>query len=135
METVFEKAVMSYGRDYLDAEQTLRDGGPAALSVLQENLQHIDPVARLMVSCLLRWMEGRAPEFQAALDYLDYIPKKLAQTPVGAPRAVGVANDLSERFGAAAVDIVALRLAKDSDWPRWKVLGVVFYLSVRPERS
>jgi hypothetical protein len=128
MDAIFEKAILSTGREYLAAEQQLMQGGTYAAETLSKNLQHPDPLARLTAKVLLEWMEGKAPEYQAALEYLDYIPKRLAETPAGAPRPIGVANDLNERFGGRVAEFLALRLFKEADWPRWKILGVLFYL-------
>jgi hypothetical protein len=58
----FQKAVEGYGKEYLDAEYQLGHGGAAAIDTLQQNRNHPDPIARLMVECLLAWMQGTAPE-------------------------------------------------------------------------
>lgn len=128
MDTVFQAAAASRGDPYLEAESQLRDGGTAAAEVLQGYREHPEPIARLLATTLLKWVRGQAPEYQAALEYLEYIPKRLAKTPVGAPPPTGVANELGERFGGRAADFLALRLVKETDWPRWKSLGVLLYL-------
>lgn len=128
METVFQTAVTNRDETYLDAEARLRSGGAPAAEVLDRNRDHPDPIARLIAHTQLKWMQGRAPDYQAALEYLEWIPKRLAKTPVGTPPPQAVANDLSERFGAGAADFLALRLVKQTDWPRWKRLGVLFHL-------
>jgi hypothetical protein len=128
MDAWFQKAVGSHGKDYLDAEYHLRKGGAAALDTLQQNRDHPDPVARLMVECLLAWMQGTAREYQKALDYLDRLPQELAGTCAPFPSADGVAGSLSEWFGSRVADFLALRLAKEIDWPRWRVVGILLYL-------
>lgn len=128
MATLFQKAIESRGNDYLDAEFLLRQGNSDAINTLCQNRNHPNPIARLMVESLLLWMEGKTSEYQAALDYLDYIPKRLAKTPVGVPPPIGVSNELSDRFGSRVADFLALRLVKQDDWPRWRVIGILFYL-------
>lgn len=129
METLFEEARVNSGDAYLTAERKLREAGPAAIPTLRANFQHSDYVARLIAKCLLDAIEGRSAECKAALDYLDFIPKRLAKTPVGSPPPVGVAAELTDRFGARVAECLALRLVKSPDWPSWKSEGVLLYLS------
>lgn len=129
MDTLFQKAIESRGKDYLDAEYLLRQGGSAAVNTLYQNRNHPDPIARLIVESLLLWLQGKASEHQAALDYLDYIPKRLAKTPVGSPPPLGVSNELRDRFGDRVANFLALRLVKQDDWLRWRVISILFYLS------
>ena len=128
MNEVFSTAIESKGETYLGAEEQLRQGGASAISVLSQNRSHKDPIAQLIAETLMAWIQGNAPEYQAALDYLDYIPKRVASTPIKVPRPIGVANDLNERFDHRAADFLALRLVKEEEWPRWCVIGVLFYL-------
>ena len=109
----------SKGEIYLNSEKQLRQGGTSAISVLTQNRNHEDPIAQLIAETLIVWIQGNAPEYQAALDYLDYIPKRVAQTPIRVPRPIGVSNDLNERFGNRVADFLALRLVKEEEWPRW----------------
>jgi len=136
MDNIFDNAVYLYGQEYLDAEMNLRNGGQLTLNTLRAKAsQHPDPIAILIASCLQKWIQGSVPEFQQALDYLDYIPKRLAQTPAGVPRPIGVANDLNERFSSKVRELLALRLLKESHWPRWKTLGVIYYLKEQASNS
>jgi hypothetical protein len=128
MDALFEKAVVSYGKDYLEAELALRNGGSAATLFLQKNLTHPDPVARLMARCLLDWMEGNRPEYIAALNYLDTLPKILARTPITSPDPTASARYLTKHYGDRVADVLALRLVKETDWPHWRVMAVLFYL-------
>jgi hypothetical protein len=81
-----------------------------------------------MVGCLMSWISNKAPEYQPALDYLDEAPKRAARTPAMEPSPRGVANVLNERFGSRVADFLALRLVKETNWPRWRVLGILLYL-------
>jgi hypothetical protein len=129
MDAQFSDAVNKHGADYLKAEQALRNGGTTASATLRKNLNHADPVARIIARCLLDWNEGRAPQYQEALDYLDRLTKRLARTPVTKPPPTGVAAELNERFGDRVIDFLAVRLLKErDDWPDWKVGTVLFYL-------
>ena len=128
MDALFQKAIESYGKDYLDAEYQLRQGGSAAMNTLRQNRNHPDPIARLMVECLFLWMQGKAPEFQAALDYLDDAPKRVEGTRLLAPPPISIAYVLNKRFGSRVADFLALRLVKEKDWPRWRIAGILLYL-------
>jgi hypothetical protein len=128
METLFEEARVSMGADYLSAERKLRGAGAAAVPTLRAKLQHPDYIARSIAKCLLNWIEGRGAEFQAALDYLDFIPRRLAKTPVGSPPPVGVAAELTDRYAARVTEFLAVRLVKSPGWPSWQSEGVLLYL-------
>ena len=127
MEALFQNAVKNRGQEYLAAESALRNS-PESVAVLRANLQNADPIARLIATVLLDWKEGRAPEYQQALDFLEALPKRLAKTPVGMPPPTGVAADLAERFGSRIAGLIAVRLVKESPAPHWRVLTYVFYL-------
>lgn len=132
---VFDSAVTGYGEDYLKAESALLGGAESAKTVLQMNLNHPDPVARLTADCLLRWMQGKASEYQAVLTYLEDMPKHLAMTPITAPRVEIMAYELSEQFGTRVADFLSLRLLKGTDWPNWKIFGVLVYLQEQAQPS
>ena len=127
MEEVFRTAITSVGEDYLEAEQALRAGGADALMAMQQGLGDGDPIAPLLVQVLTRWIEQNPPEYQAALDYLDFLPQKLARTPIPKPSPSGVAAYLTKHFAGNVTDVLALRLIKAIEWPHWRVAGVLLY--------
>jgi len=129
MEKHFDTAVLAQGPDYLRSEAALLGGGEAARNTLQAHLNDVDPMARLLAGLLLAWQQARPSAHQAALDYLDKIGPALARTAVGGPSPTGVANELTLRFGASAVDLLAVRLIKSPEWPRWRTFGVLLYLA------
>jgi hypothetical protein len=135
MDALFEKAVASKGQDYLDAEEMLLGGGEPAKATLRRNLNHPDPSVRLMAKVLLEWMEGRTPEYRAVLDYLEGLPIRLAETPRTEPDPSATAAYLTMHFADRVADFLALRLSKATDWPEWKVLAVLFYLSEQAPTS
>jgi hypothetical protein len=135
MDTMFETAVTSTGQAYLEAEKKLRDAGASAEPVLQKNLHRTDPIARLVARVILDWLQGSATDFQDALDYLDYLPERIAHTPMGDPSPVGIQGTLSDRFEARLVDLLGLRLVKGTDWPQWRVGGVILYLQEQARPS
>ena len=135
MKNLFDRAISGYGEDYLKAESALLGGAESAKTVLQMNLNHPDPVTRLIADCLLRWMQGKASEYQAVLTYLEDMPKHLAMTPITAPRVEIVAYELSEQFGTRVADFLSLRLLKGTDWPNWKIFGVLVYLQEQAQPS
>lgn len=128
MDRIFDKAMSSYDQVYINAEETLLNGGQAAVITLQKQVQSPDPIACLIAKTLLKRIQNQAPEQQKALDYLEHIPKRLAKTPRGKPSPQGVANDLNENFGDLVLDILSLRLVKQTEWPAWQTKGVLFYL-------
>jgi hypothetical protein len=131
MENLFDKAAGSHGPEYLRLEMELRQQGPAAEAVLRDNLRRPDPIDRLLAQVLLNWTGAQGADYQAALDYLDYLPARLARTPITSPSPTGIATYLRLHFESRVADLLALRLVKGSDWPRWRVLGVLFYLEER----
>ena len=128
MDSVVAQAGASSGEEYLALEERIRGGGEEAVAALRRHLADPDPVRQLMARTLLAWMEGRAPECPAALEFLDNLAARLAKTPVGNPPPVGVAAELADRFGPRAAECLALRLVKETAWPHWRVMGVIFYL-------
>jgi hypothetical protein len=131
METLFEKASASRGLEYLRQEMELRQQGQAAEAVLRDSLQRRDPIDRLLAQVLLNWTGAQGADYQAALDYLDYLPARLARTPITSPSPSGIAAYLRLHFESRVADLLALRLVKGSDWPRWRMMGVLFYLEER----
>lgn len=128
MDPLFETAVASVGPEYLRAEQALRARGPAIASILREPLDGDDPVAQLLARVLLAWSGERRQEYDDVLEFLDYVPRRLVSTPLGAPSPVGIAGTLEDNYGDRVADLLLLRLLKTPDWPRWQVLAVLFYL-------
>jgi hypothetical protein len=129
MEKLFETALQAQGPEYLRSEAALLGGGEAARKALQLHLNDLDPLVRLLAGLLIDWQQARPGAHQAALDYLDRIGPALARTAAGSPSPVGVANDLTLRFGASVVDLLAVRLIKSPEWPRWRMFGVLLYLN------
>jgi hypothetical protein len=126
----------------VECEHQLLEGTEEAINVLRANLNHSDPIARLTAKCLLDWKQapliefeqnsdwkgGRKTEYQQSLDYLDGLPARFEQSVARQPQATGVAAALDEFFQNHVADLMALRLVKGTDWPRWRALGVIFYL-------
>lgn len=128
MADIFQHAVGDSGKAYLDAEALLITDGATSVPVLKANLGNPDVVARLVSRTLLAWIGGQGPRFRAALDYLEGLPKRLERTPVGNPPVRGVVAYLHQNFGAELVDLLALRLLKEPDWPDWKRNSALLYL-------
>ena len=129
MDEIFRRAVQQAGQDYVDAERELLQGGAAAVVTLRAQLTgNRDPLARLVAECVLDQIEGRKPEYAEAMAYIDGLPLKLARTPITSPSPTGIASYLTKHYGDRVAPYLALRLVKGTDWPRWKVNGVLFYL-------
>lgn len=135
MQAIFDAAVQSHGQAYLDADRKLRAGGIPAEMVLRNNLHHADPVARMLARTTLDWVEGSAKDYQDTLDYLDYLPNRLARTPITVPPPSGVAAYLTLHFEGRVADFLSVRLVKGTDWEYWRVAGVLFYLKEQARPS
>lgn len=135
MDALFESAVASFGQTYLDVDRRLRESGVLAEPTLRRNLINPDPMVRLLARTTLDWLEGSAQDYQAVLDYLEDVPKRVARTPAGTPSPLGVASHLSFQYSARAVDFLAARLVKGTDWPHWKVVAVLSYLEEQARPS
>ena len=127
MDPLLEKAVVSVGPEYLEAEEALRKRPPAATAMMRDQAD-VDPVARVIVDVVSSWQGPRAADYQQVLDFLEDLPYRLARTPVPTPSPTGVAGSLSDSFGPHVADLLALRLLKMPDWPRWQQMAVLFFL-------
>lgn len=123
------------GNEYLERERALLAQRTDAVTALQQRAQDVDPVARFIVKTLLDWIEGRAPDNEAALQYLDAAEKRYARTPVGNPPPIGVARYLIEHYAGRVTHILTLRLLKDESWPQWRIMAVLFYLQQYPDKE
>lgn len=135
MHAVFRTAGKSTGEAYLEAERELRDGGAQAESTLRANRLNPDPMAALLARVLLNWAGEKGSDYDAALEYLDKLPARIAPTPLTTPSPSGVASYLEQEFEDRVADMLTLRLFKEPDWPRWRVIGVLLYLKDHPDKS
>jgi HEAT repeat protein len=131
----FRKTVELDGQPFRDAERELLQGGPAAAATLRQNLNHPDPVAQLLARCLLDQVEGRKPEYQNAIDYLNTLESMLAETPITTPSPTGAVSYLKKHFGDRVAELLAVQLVKGTDWPHWRVMAVLFYLRDQKQPS
>jgi hypothetical protein len=127
MNTTFELAVEKTGPEYLalesDLRRTLRPGSVELESVRKDTR---DPIAHLLAMVLVDWAGPKAADFNAALEYLDRIPRK--GSIIQNPPPVGVEGYLTREFANRVANLLALRLVKQPDWPGWKAVSVVLYL-------
>lgn len=130
-----EQVIAARGDDYLQSERALRADPASAASALRARLQDPDPVARFICATLLDWVDGKAPDNDAALQYLDAVEKRYARTPVGNPPPTGVARYLVENHAGKVAPVLMLRLIKADDWPHWRVMAVLFYLQQFPDKA
>jgi len=129
------KAITATGDEYFQSERALLARGAAAIAALQQRAQDPDPVARFVVKTLLDWIEGRAADNDAALQYLDAAEKRYARTPVGNPPPTGVARYLVEHYAGRVTPVLTLRLIKEDSWPHWRVMAVLFYVQQYPDKE
>lgn len=124
MDPQLVEAVAKSGQRYLAAESAILAGLRAEPRALDTGG---DPIARAIADALQSWVQNTA-EVEAAFQYLDYAERRAAKSPLGKPPPLGVANYLSETFGNRLVGVFSVRLLKTPEWPRWKVIGILFYL-------
>jgi hypothetical protein len=127
MDVLVDNALYKTGREYFEAERALRLAGsfPPIPKVSSLNT---DPLDALILNVLREWRQPEAEEFDRALEYLDTLPSRLAETPITSPSPSGVAGFLSLHYGWRVADLMGVHLIKQSDWPRWRVSGVLLYL-------
>jgi hypothetical protein len=135
MDAAFRTASTETGEDYLEAERELRDGGSEAQAILNAKRLNPDPVVSLLARVLLNWAGKNGPDYNAALEYLDKLPGLIARTPAPKPSPSGAAEHLDYNFKGRVADMLALRLIKEPDWPRWRVAAVLLYLEDHPDKA
>jgi hypothetical protein len=126
MDTFVAKAVHSRGPEYFEAERMYRLAG--TIPPVPSPSTITDPLSTLILHVLRQWKQPQAADFDAALVYLDGLPARLARTPITSPSPSGIAAYLSQHFGARVADLLAVHLIKQTDWPHWRVSGVLLYL-------
>ncbi|NVJ00055.1 hypothetical protein HV824_18255 [Myxococcus sp. AM009] len=109
---LFNEALSTQDDAYLDAEAQLRRRGAAAVAELSRHLADPAPLPRLLARTLIPWVEGKTPDNDKALAYLEALPRHIAKTPVLAPSPSGIASYLGRHFQDRVVEVLALRLVK-----------------------
>jgi len=125
------QAEAAAGPRYLELELRARQqaaSDPIELAALREHLADDDPVVALMAHVVLDWLGDRRGDYEAALVHLKRAPERAAQTPKGTPSPLGVASYLTLHFSNRLTKLLALRLLKETDWDRWKVVAILLYL-------
>jgi len=116
------------GQEYIKKETQLRQGGNHAISALKARLSDKDAFTRFYANTLINWMEGRSPNNDKALGYLDNLPAKLAKTPITSPSPSGAAAYLSLHYQSSVADILTIHLIKLPDLPPWRTASILLYL-------
>jgi hypothetical protein len=135
MDTLIDKALNSKGREYFEAERAYRLAGGSPALPVAPSANNLDPLSALILHVLGQWRQPEAQEFDQALEYLDKLPARLAETPITSPSPSGIAGYLSMHFGSRVADLMAVHLIKQTDWPRWRVSGILLYLREQPRPS
>jgi hypothetical protein len=128
----FDRTLEAAGPDYLRGELDLRQAAPLDPALNQRLRQvsaHGEPIARLLAQVVLDWGGPKRADFNAALDYLDRLPGKLARTAMGKPSPTGTESYLTLHFADRVAELLALRLIKEDAWPPWKARAVIFYVT------
>lgn len=124
MQDTLDRALAKTGAEYVAAERDLagafRSG--ASAPVMR------DPVAQLVVTAARNWNGELGADYAGALEYLDNIERWVKGTAVGTPPPEAVATYLERHYANRVAGLMALRLLKQPEWPRWKITGVLLYL-------
>lgn len=125
---IYEALLTSSGPDYLENEKAFMSSGNEAIKILQAKHKFQDPLVPLIQHVLLEWLDGSSPENEAALNYLDNLPDAIKKTPIPNPSPTGAAHYLKVNFQKKAAGILAVRLAKQTPMPHWRIMATLFYL-------
>jgi len=126
MDKLVDIALYKTGREYFDAERAVRLASPSLL--ISDSSRNTDPLSALVLDVLRQWRQSEAEEFDRALEYLDTLPAQIAKTPIVTPSPSGIAGYLSLHYRWRVADLLAVHLIKQTDWPQWRVSGVLLYL-------
>jgi len=131
---LFEECIRQHDMAYLQAEERLVAQGNDALPLLQaQQNSNSDPFVKLLATVLIRWIQGDGSMFQEALEYIDAHELTNERTQLVSPRSDSIAEGLLNRYGKKVAAFLAVRLAKEPEWPHWKVAAVMLYLSYAKE--
>jgi hypothetical protein len=134
----FDRTLDASGPDYLRGELDLRQAAPLD-PALSQRLRQVsargEPIARLLAQVVLDWGGPKRADFDAALEYLDRLPAKLARTAMGKPSPTGTESYLTLHFADRVAELLALRLIKEDAWPPWKARAVIFYVTAHRRPS
>lgn len=125
---VFHEALSATGPAYLAAEQELRAMGPALSPVLAAQRTHADPMARLLAEVLQQAAAGSAAKQSKAITFIHEFGDGMEGMVIDTPPPSGLDRSLESDFAAGVVELLALRLIKETGWPDWRVSGVLLYL-------
>jgi hypothetical protein len=128
MDDLFERALVTTDEAYLRAERRLRAEEAEGLGALRQNLEHADPLGRLIARVTVDWAEASGDDFEKAGQYLDALPAYYSRTAARVPPVGGVEHMLTTRFDGRLGEFLALRLVKETTWPHWRVMTVLAYL-------
>lgn len=125
--SLFRRALITEDEAYTVVESRLR-ALPESAPVMRENLDHPDPIGRLLAGVMLDWTESEDHDFDVALRRLDQLERRFASTVAGAPSPVATADNLTARFGGRLAELLALRLVKEPRQEQWRALTALAYL-------
>lgn len=124
----YETLLTSSGTAYLENEKAFMDSSNEAAKMLQPDHSSNDPLNLVIARTLGEWKQGLSPENNAALNYLDNLPNAIKKTPLPTPSPTGAAHYLKVNFEKKAAGILAVRLAKQTPMPHWRLMATLFYL-------
>ena len=132
MENLFERARITTGSDYVQAERQLRRlvtaGDAQTLAAIKQGALLPDPLAPLLAEVLLAAAGPSAKDYDDLEQLLVNLPATMARTALGKPMPDVFRRMVTEGYGNRATKFLALRLVKQPEWPDWLVSGVLLYL-------
>ena len=136
VEDLLTRAQAVTGAEYLRLELDARQraaNNDVQKAALRRATSDADPIKALMARVVLGWVGEAEADYRGALEYLVGAPIRLARTPIGVPEPLAVEAYLTRNYAERAAPLLALRLLKEGGWPRWQVVGVLFYLEAHPD--
>ena len=131
----FSAAVVSRGLDYSEAEEIIVDAGEEARPTLLRNLDHEDPVGRLIARTLLARLDGGEDAYVSAEGCLEVAEVLAEGSIVGTPPAPAVADGLYFQYQEQSALRAALLLVKRDGYEPWKTRTLLVYLELCKDSS
>lgn len=127
--TLFQQAVDSYDKAYLDAENAIYAQGDTARQALlaKQGDTNLTAFAGFVAATLADAMDGANKTYTELDAAITALAAQVKDTPLGTPPADIVSGTMSVHSKELS-DLLALHLVKETEWPSWRALGAIIYL-------
>lgn len=124
-----EKLMQATGDVFLEKEKAFMGDKNDAIAVLsqKQGVSDADAFVAIYKRMLLNWMQGRSPNNDLVLKYLDGLPGRFLRTPLPSPSPQPAAAYISHHYQDSVVDLLAVRLLKQPEMEDWRVSATLIY--------